>query len=434
MLKLDAFLTIRFEIFAKVYLVSCFFIPLISSIPFKLPVKLPALIIADSMIIIFFIDIILKKRFPKELSWLLTLIIFSVIGMLFNFRYGFIEGLAIALKSRVIFIFLVTLFFYLYTFSKFDIERLKSLYLFIKRVVKLNMCIIICEGVLINSFDLMDRIHDLLGIGGYKVVSNVIFFNKIPNGLIFGPQNASLLSIIGIIIWFPWNNVRKIDLRQFLWFGASCLAWLFTINMTSILCVATVLVFSSIILLKQRNLFYFTFVAIILTLLISFYNIIIEKKYTREINFSSDKFVVEYIDIFIHPIIPFIENPFDALRGTGNLPQDFAQEPLLKKDTLVNELGFLVLSASYGGLLIGSVLLYYFIYFLIYIKSNLRAHYTIDDVSLRLVSVTLGIMVSGVHYSTLINPGIMQLFAFSAAIAFAIERLRWHEFLNTLRK
>jgi hypothetical protein len=350
-------------------------------------------------------------------------------GMLFNVRYGLGDGVSIALKSRVIFIFLVTLFFYLYTFSKFDIEKLKGLYSFIKCIVKLNICIIICEGVLINSLDLIDSIHDLFGMGGYQIVSNVMFFKNIPNGLIFGAQNASVLSIIGIIIWFPWNNVRTIDLKQVLWFGASCIAWLFTMNITSILCVATVMVFSSIILIKKRNLLYITFVAIILTLLITFYDVIIEKKYTGEKNFSPDKFVVEYVVYFLQPIMPFIDNPFEALIGTGNLPQDFAQKPLIKNDIMVSELGYLTLSASYGVLLIGSVLLYFFVYFLVYIKRILRVHYAVDDMSLRLVGVTLGIVLSEVHYSSLINPGIMQLFAFSMALAFALERRRWHEFL-----
>lgn len=411
---------IKYNDFALFYLLIAFFAPLFSALFPNIPIGF----IMDALIVVLFIDIVTHKSFDREYIWIILLVLLTIIGMLFNLRYG-LDGLDGGLKalmsSRIMFMFLVTIFFYVYTFSQLNHDKLDITYQFLGKIIKLNIAIILCEGLIGNIFDIGSTLQNILGNGKWKYqnIGHVVIFKYWPNGLIFGAQNASIISVVGVFFWFPWNYFKSIERSQIIWFIVSCMAFMLTLTGTSIICFLLVLCFFSfMMMIKERKIVFPMLLIVFAILIFSCYEIILTSKYQRVVNFTPSTFIVKYIEIFTQPIMPLIDNPLEAIIGSGNKKSEIGAS-LVDRSIIYTELGFVTLTWQYGLLVVLGIFGFFLVLFFLAIRRFLQTPLmSITDKVLRLVSICLVMFLSLIHYISLIHPGIMQLFSASAALVY----------------
>ena len=122
---------IKHTYFTKFYLIGSILIfPLSSIWPG------PSLVlITDALIILVVVDIMLNKRFNRDMKWIITLIVLSLFQMiLITIKHNW--DILIFLHSRSIFVYSVTTFYFMYTFSNLDSYNLKKMYYFIELIIK----------------------------------------------------------------------------------------------------------------------------------------------------------------------------------------------------------------------------------------------------------------------------------------------------------
>ncbi len=418
-------MTITYKKIALYYLLLSFFFGLISGIFLK---GQSIILIGD----IFLLSLVFVTLFTKKLlrgsTPIVVLIILSLVGMLGVFRYGFnLDIIGIFFKSRTIFVLLVTIYFFLYSFSNLDNNKLLKVHLFIENVIKLNIVAILIEGIAINYFGLQSYLYQVFWSVDYRIDFNPIFFDFVPNGLVFGRQNASIISVIGVLWWFPWFQDWKRSLGKYIWLFASVTSWAFTMTTTSILSFIIPLLFISYSgLAVKRRLILIIFSSILLFGAVSYYQSFLLARYGNSVLLYGgiENFLGVYYEAFLEPIEQIKGSPSELLLGTGHLSDKELQYSIIRSNTESFELGFLFVAIKHGAVLVGIV----FASFLIYIYKLLRffrksiigkaEQYNI----LRYVCVTLAIVVSLFHYTSIFKPGIMQLFAATIVIPYIIGK------------
>ena len=430
-------MTITYKKIALYYLLLSFFFGLISGIFLK---GQSIILIGD----IFLLSLVFVTLFTKKLlrgsTPIVVLIILSLVGMLGVFRYGFnLDIIGIFFKSRTIFVLLVTIYFFLYSFSNLDNNKLLKVHLFIENVIKLNIVAILIEGIAINYFGLQSYLYQVFWSVDYRIDFNPIFFDFVPNGLVFGRQNASIISVIGVLWWFPWFQDWKRSLGKYIWLFASVTSWAFTMTTTSILCFIIPLLFIAYSgLAVKRRLTLMILSSMVVFGVVSYYESILWMRYSSSIELYGgvENFVEVYYDAFLEPMNPIKRAPLEFLLGTGHLASiDEIQYSIIRSNTVSNELGFLLVAIKHGAVLVGIV----FASFLIYIFKLLRLfrksiigraeQYMI----IRYVCVSLAIAVSLFHYTSIFQPGILQLFATTIALPYVIRKNSDHFQIKIMR-
>ena len=385
--------------------------------------KGPSLIIFGDVFlitIVLFLFIINKHKIYT--SWCLVLVSLSFAGMLMNFRYGLnIEVFKLVLKSRAVFIFMLTVFFYLYVFSKLKNDKLIKIDSFFDKIVQLNILVLLLEGVALNFFDMSDLLSSIFYESGYRIGAYYGVFGIAPNGLVFGRQNASILSIIGILRWFPFNSEwLGISLRKSTWLIAAIVTWGLTMTTTSILCFITLIVILYTGGLVKQNKWPVIFLIIIFLFIATtqYENYIISK--VGHIRNKAD--VIENIEktiyAFTQPLRVIKANPFETIIGGGNVPKKYSQEYLVKIKS--GDLGFLAINIKYGSFLISILLITYLMYAL-KIVCFIKKHKSNEmNIIFRSFIVNLTIFLSLIHYTTLFANGMMQLFAATTALSYVM--------------
>ena len=100
----------------------------------------------------------------------------------------------------------IRIFFYMYTFLNLDIYYLNKMFNLIEVCIKILIFSILVDGIAINFLDMHSLFINIFqsSIGNYRDFPNHGFIlTKIPNGLVFGAQHASILSVVGILWWLP---------------------------------------------------------------------------------------------------------------------------------------------------------------------------------------------------------------------------------------
>ena len=425
---------IKYFDIARFYLiVSIFIFPLSSFWPG------PSLVlITDVLIILVVLNILLVKRFNRDMKWIIILMALSLLQMfLVSAKYN--GNIVIFLHSRSIFVYTVIIFFYMYTLSNLDSYYLKKMSHFIEVIIKILVAAIVADGIAINFLGMETLFANVFqsSIGNYGISNNRgIIFSKIPYGLVFGSQHASILSVVGILWWLP--GIKNINVKYFykyLWLILSFIALVFSLTITAVVTLTIMLLVTlSIILLRKRRITKLAFIiltpftiSIFFERILSFFKTIIMARYQigRESLLSSELLFEAKIDRYYsymveQPINAFSKYFSDILIGVGR--GSSVQEP-----GIVGEIGFISLIVHYGLVFIGILILSYSFYMLksIYfiIRNNVKNEE--NNIIFRLILISLAIVLSLMHYTTLLVPGVKQLFA--AVIALSYVLIKKHE-------
>jgi hypothetical protein len=417
-------MTITYKKIALYYLLLSFSFGIISGILNGLSIVL----IFDIMLVALVFAIFFTKKIHKDSMQIIILIIFAMICMFGVFRYGFNPTtLGLFFKSRGFFVFLATTFFYLFTFSKLDTDELVKVDILVENVIKLNIIAILVEGIAINYFGMQSYLYQIFSSADYRINPVPVFFDSIPNGLVFGRQNASVISVIGILLWLPWNKGRRRVLRNNIWLFASGVSWMLTMTTTSIVCfIVPVLFIYFTGMVKERRLFFLIFSAMLVYAVISYYQNILEMRYGDSILSyeNTDDFIESYYYAFTEPIEQIKIAPLEIIIGTGHLIEEDTKYSKIMSRTESLELGVLAMAIKHGAILTGITL----VFFLIHILKLLRFfHESIvskveKGIILRSFCITLPLIVSLGHYNSLFKPGIMQLMATAVALPYVLRK------------
>ena len=427
---------ITYKKIALYYLLLSFFFGIISGILNGLSIVL----FGDIFIIALVFVTLFTKKLHRGSTPIVVLIILALVGMSGVFRYGFnIDIIGLFFRSRIIFVLLVTIFFYIYSFSNLDNNKLMKVDLFIENVIKLNIVVILVEGIAINYFDLQPYLKQVFGMGYYDNSPNPIFVDFVPNGLVFGRQNASIISVIGVLWWFPWFQDWKRSLGKYIWLFASVTSWAFTITTTSILCFIIPLLFIAYSgLAVKRRLTLMILSSMLVFGVVSYYESILWMRYSSSIELHGgvENFVELYYDAFLEPMNPIKRAPLEFLLGTGHLASiDEIQYSIIRMNTVSTELGFLLVAIKHGAVLVGIVFASFLIYifkFLRFVRKSIIGNAEQYKI-LRYVCVTLAIVVSLFHYTSIFQPGIIQLLATTIALPYVIRKNSDHFQIKIMR-
>ena len=412
---------IKYFDIARVYLIVSSFIFLLSSFW-----PGPSLVlITDVLIIIVVLDILLKKQFNHDMKWIIILMALSLLQM-FLVMAKQNGDIVIFLHSRTIFVYILITFFYMYTFSKLDNSNLKKMSYLIEVIIKIQIVAIVADGIAINFIGMQTLFTNVFqsSIGNYSLIVNPgIVFPKVPNGLVFGAQHASILSVVGILWYLP--GIKKINnkyLSQCLWLILSIIALVFSITTTAILTLTiTLLIALSIILLKKNKitLLVFTILApfvigMFFERVISFLKNIIIMRYHISSEFLFELQLNRYYSKMVEqPINAFSEYFSDILIGVGRTPQEL---------NIVGEIGFISIMVDYGLVFFG-ILLFSFSFFMlktIYVITTNNVKNEENNIIFRLILISLAIVLSLMHYTTFYVPGVKQLFAAVIALLYVL--------------
>jgi hypothetical protein len=423
---------IKYFDIARFYLiVSIFIFPLASFWPG------PSLVLITDVLISFVVlDILIRNRFSYDMRWIIILITLFLFQMFLVMAKNNFNVL-IFLQSRSLFMYMVIIFFYMYTFLNLDSYNLKKMSDFIEVCIKILIGFIVADGIAINFLDMGTLFINVFqsSIGVYRDFnSHGIVFPKIPNGLVFGAQHASILSVIGIIWWLP--GIKQINgkyLSQYLWLILSFIALIFTITTTAILTLTiALLVVLSITFLRAHKinklvfLILVPFVVIFFEKILDLFRVIIIRRYRISIEEFAPKMDRYYSAMVEQPMNAFSKYFSELLIGVGRTSNDLAinisNHP--QELDIVGEIGFISLSIQFGLIFIGILLLSYSFYILKAINFIIRNNVKNEEnnIIFRLLLVSLVIVLSLMHYTTFLVPGVKQLFAAVIALSFVLIR------------
>jgi len=407
---------------ACLYLLLSFFID-----PLSAAWNGPSLVIFGDVFIITIVSyILIANKYKSYTIWSIVLVAFAFTGMLMNLRYGInIEICKLVLKSRAVFVFLVTIFFYLYVFSKLENDKLIKLDSFFEKIIQFNILILLLEGAALNFFGMSDILKQIFHEAGYRISAYSGVFGIAPNGLVFGRQNASILSIIGIIRWFPWNSDwLRTSLRKSIWLIASTIALSLTMTTTSILCFVSVVAFVYIFGLARK--FRWCIICLVILspfIVLKYYDIYIINKVghirTKEqVRENTEKVIYAFTQRF--QVIK--EKPFETIIGGGNVPARYSPKYLAKMKS--GDFGFLSINIKYGALLISILCVSYLLYILkiLLLRYRYKSKNPEMDIIIRSFVISLALILSLIHYTTLFANGMMQLFAATTALSYVMMK------------
>jgi len=405
-------------------MVSIFIFPLASFWPG------PSLVlISDFFIVLVVSESLIAKRFSYSMKWVIILMALSLLQIFFltvtvNFDIVYF------LQGRPIFVYLLIIFFYMHMLLSLDRYNLIMMYQFIELCIKILIASIIVDGLAINFFDMQKIFINVFqsSIGNYRDFKNPgILFPKIPNGLIFGAQHASILSVVGITWWLPGiKGINAKYLSQYLWLILSIIALVFSLTVTSVIVLAIMLAVTLFIMLfRKRKIIESTLIVMVILAagIITEFKLgflFLKNTMSYRHNQLSESLAELKIDRYYHyaveqPINDISKHFSELLIGVGRV----SDYQLLD---VVGEIGFISIVTHYGLVLVGVLMLSYLFYilkgFYFIIRNNVNNEEY--DIIHRLLMITIVIMSSMMHYTTLSAPGIKQLFAAIIALSFVL--------------
>ena len=120
------------------------------------------------------------------------------------------------------------------------------------------------------------------------------------------------------------------------------------------------------------------------------------------------------------------EYPLDALIGTGHLTDYAPQYSPLLSSVKHADFGILFVSLRFGIILVGILFISFLIYIFKVVKYVYVRGHTMGDIekkiTIRSIAVSLVLLISLIHYTTLFKPGITQLFSAVIALPFVFTK------------
>jgi hypothetical protein len=271
------------------------------------------------------------------------------------------------------------------------------------------------QDVLINLFnsDVVTKYKwynhaDFIKYLGFSNISGL-------NSIFLGSQSASMLAVLSTIYFLLENKFNK----RYKLFVVALILIPFTSTMTAnivftLLLLLLIYYFSNNFLYRRR---YIVTIILIFTLTFfsqSMFDLIVYK-------LGSAENIAIYMKAFINPIAGFLDlNLNDTIFGTG----------IHVKDSYGNDFGFLELLKQAGIFLIALSL-----FIIVYIVSKVRfftkkrcsfLEYDLwRNIALINALFLLGWLLSLVHYTMAVEPGVREIFAFNIAVCLvSIKRMR----------
>ena len=386
---------------------------------------LPIVLLGDTALVGVILYALAKSKLRRELRWLLLMMTLSLAGMLLNFRYT--AGLPLVVQSRALFMFVTTVFFYFFAFSRLGTDRLLKVGRFLELVLKINILVILVEGLLGNfwTYQLQPDLFTLFSDQGYRIQPHPVIFSVVPNGLVFGIQHASILAVMGVFTWFPWRGRIGMRRTRFFWLLASVVAWGLTVTGTSV--VVFVVVFLAITytgLLKRNTALFISASAFLTFYTRQSFEGLVRARYSGSSIGDIGEFFDRTLEIYLQPLSIMPDHILEALFGAGHLTEFTTQySPLLSAITHA-DFGLLVTAAQFG-IILGLILTAAYLVSLIKIWTRVRRRTLNSEVSERAIvlgAVGLVLTLSMVHYTTLLQSGPTQYFAASLALSYFLVR------------
>ena len=410
--------------------IACFYV-LISFLldPISAFWRGPSLIILGDVFIITIVSyILIRRKYKSYIAWCLVLLALSCAGMLTTVRYGLnVSAIALVLKNRAIFIFILTILFYMLVFSRLKTIELIKMDFFLERLIQFNIIFLLVEGIALNCFGMSGMFKQIFHESGYRIGAYYGVFGIAPNGLVFGRQNASILSIIAILRWFPWNSDwLKMSVNKSIWLAAAVVSWLITMTTTSIICLVAVIAFIYMLGLARK--FRWCIVCLVLLsplFVVKYYDdYVINKVGHIRTSEEVSNYTGKLLYTFTQPISVMLNEPAELMIGRGNIPQNFSEYHYGHAAKIKSgDIASLILIVTYGALLISVIFFSYIIYVikvLWYLKKLPKIHIRNGKIILTSFMATMVLILSTIHYATLLQNGMMQLFAFAFALSYVM--------------
>ena len=377
---------------------------LVPSIPFAL--------MLDGIVFITVGYVLTKARVPREMRWSLLLIALAGLGLFINVRHS--PALLSVLSSRAFFMFLLNVWFFMFAFSRVQGQRFPELMNFLILILKLNIAVILTEALLINF--IAPGLYALLGtnLAEYRIQPNPVLIDAVPNGLVLGIQNASILSVAGVFTWFPWNRWKGQSRSNIVWLSLSILAWILTVTGTSVFVFAFVLLliavsgtargYTPVLVLGAGG---------VIAYLIRSIDALIRARYSNPALDDIDSFVNRNIAIYLQPLESVNANFGEALIGSGHFTEAIiAGSPLLRGVDHA-DFGLLIVAVRFGIVLVPLIFVF-FLGALWHISTRIRTQIPgrIErEMMISGLAVVLALFVSTIPYMTLSQSGPAQYFA-----------------------
>ena len=412
---------IPYVVLAQAYLLLSFFADYAKILAGGLPV----ILLGDMFLVAVIFYVLATSKLHRELRWLLMMMVLTFAGMLLNFRY--LSGLGIIIESRGLFMFIVTIFFYFFAFSRLGVDRLLKVGRFLDLVLKINIIVIIVEGVLANvvSDTLQPGLFTLFGDSGYRIQPHPVLFSAVPNGLVLGIQHASIISVIGVLTWFPWGGRIHSPRGRLFWLLASLASWALTVTGTSaIVFLVALLAVTYTGLLKRHAAFLMAASTMLIIYIGVSFERLVRARYVGKGIVDVAAFLERTIGIYLQPLKVMPDHIFEALIGTGHTTVFTKEYSPLLNAILHADFGLLLALVRFGFVLGFILILVYGIY-LGDMWSEIRKSSLSTRVRERAVVAAAGGLVlalSMAHYTTLFQAGLMQYFAASLALAYFLVR------------
>lgn len=392
-----------------IYILLCFFMGFVDT-AFKTSYSF----INDLIILLYFAYYIIKKNGKLNIKFIF---IFCLLILLVHSCYLiFADNLIEALKGgrQITITYLYIIIFYLLIRDNISEKSItyykKSVFL----ILKINIIFIMSENVinvigynyLINKF-----IPNYRYLHSYFINSFMNIDFVAPNSLVLGAQSASIISLMGIILFAPFYKGERTSRASFFWLLLAFISYISSITGASIVCLAIYIMiwlyFANIS--KSKKIVFSGFIIIFCSAVKNAF------LYRFPIDTWAEGFVKEYyLEHFLAPLVVWSDfSLIDLLFGVGT-------GPMVEERLYFNaDFGLGVLLVSHGLLIMGFITILYFIYSIniVYILNKEVQHFSeIDSFVIKNYLCTLVLFVSTIHYTTLFMPGMRQFFAFQIAL------------------
>ena len=394
----------------------------------------PFAILLDGLLCLFFMRLLIN-RVPNYRFFLLMMV-FCIFWMVL---VKMIYGITTIITSRM------PLMLFLMIFLALDfVEKNANIYLivkYLKTYLAMLVFFVVADGIFINFIGSPDILINILGPAGYRVLVNGVFFDSVAQGIVPGAQHASIISCAGIIMFYPFikNDRSTKNLALFL---LSIIGLIFSITNTALVALIISIILFMLITFRLSilNIFKISVLVFLVLVLINFGYLWLTMRYEVLANASSldiDIFLNKTIDIFFSPLVNLLKLPLvyaligighSSISGSGH----FAIMKQYNFEYYHADFGFLNMLLEHGIITLFIMFSMYSYYF-IYVGRVVRIiPDSIQKVIMSKMMLVVSIFVlSGIHYTTIAENGIIQFVIIIGVSAFILARRYNQKYFNS---
>ncbi len=362
---------------------------------------------------LFFIKRISKLSFYYFLSFF-SLILFQLLFLVYSTK-----NFNVIFQSRMTMYFICQIFLFYSILSqishKYIISTIKVVNYFVFFIIIVLFFDFFIADVFISKSYIKEYIVDYRG--DLYTYFTKIFNGSSPNGLILGPQHSSIISLIACFYLIPiFKDDFKDKVRLFIYFPCCFFMFILTMTTTSLICLVMFLGFCSFSAKGTIffNKYFRAFSLLSIGMLALSWEFLIYIKVGKIYDAS---FIQYYIDVFTSPIYNIIRHSSisNILLGSGSYPEVWYKSKELVDINADFGYGMWILS---DGIIVVFVLTIFFFYTLytylknplFFIEKNESRKYL--DIIISPIIFCFFVFTSIIHYQTIFQIGIKQLFCF----------------------